>query len=73
MFWALWIRNQGLTDGDGAEHLDRKVLDLSQSKYPEKKIDFVTSSEVVLSDSEAGIAQVTLELTVMLSAGIPLW
>lgn len=48
------------------------MLDLSQSKYPEKKIDFVTSSEVVLSDSEAGIAQVTLELTVMLSAGIPL-
>lgn len=38
-----------------------------------KKIDFVTSAEVVLSDSEAGIAQVTLELTVMLSAGIPLW
>lgn len=39
----------------------------------EKKLDFVTSLEVVLSDSEAGIAQVALELTVMLSAGIPLW
>lgn len=52
--------------------MDRKVLALSHSRYPGKELDFVTSLEVVLSDSEAGIAQVTLELTVMLSARIPL-
>ena len=48
------------------------MLALSHSRYPGKKLNFVTSLEIVLSDSDAGVAQVTLERTVMLSAGIPL-